>query len=87
MKTGLSRLKEVELKTAKHARVDKDAAKRFVKSGLWQPGEENAMSLFKNLFFFTKGPLLQFQAKTARSGGGTKSPPRERRRESEQSDE
>ncbi len=33
----MKRLKEVELKNAKRARLDKGAAKRFVKSGLWNP--------------------------------------------------
>jgi len=33
----LKRLKEVETRLANHPRVDNEAAKRFVKSGLWQP--------------------------------------------------
>ena len=39
VKQALQQLKEVEIKTAKHARINKDAAERFVTSGLWKPGE------------------------------------------------
>ena len=39
VKTCVARLKEVELKNTEHPRVDQKAAKRFVASGLWEPGQ------------------------------------------------
>ncbi len=37
VRQAIGRLKEVELRKARHARVDAEAAKRFVRSGLWVP--------------------------------------------------
>ena len=42
VKSCMQKLKEVELKNTKHPRVNQRAAKRFVKSSLWTPNQEES---------------------------------------------
>ena len=44
VRAALKRVKEAEVRLTEHARVDKDAAKRFVKSGLWMPKKRDSPS-------------------------------------------
>ncbi len=40
VRSAIQRLREVEVKLARKNKVDKEAAKRFVTSGLWKPGDK-----------------------------------------------
>ncbi len=40
VRAAIQRLKEVEVRAARPTRVDAEAAKRFVKSGLWTPEQD-----------------------------------------------